>query len=301
MDSTGSFIRSVIEQIRYLLDNVIADAKYDDAFLARTVIPSAIANVMGEVRMNQDDLIVIRSSISVVAGTENYLLPPCVGEVWRLGKLDSYGNLTHDWRPNDERHPDGPGWSLQANMISFRPIPQTTETWTLWWTPSADATCHVGTGEVVSTTVIELAETPTLGILDRRHNAYVGAVIRILESDRVLQERVITSYSTNTRLATVDVPFTSLPTAGQEVDYEIAPIFYRPMLDAVALKAAMVIGVPRDISEKQMMYLDKNYSAAMKALSDHLTNKQLRTGKGIDWKTLDNQEFTNWYYLGLPT
>ena len=66
---------------------------------------------------------------------------------------------------------------------------------------------------VVSSTVITLDSTPDLGQLDRRANAYVGSVIRVLSSSRVFQERVISAFDATTNRATVRVAFWRVPAA----------------------------------------------------------------------------------------
>lgn len=298
MHPSGSFLMTVIERARFLLEEPGGDTQYPDSFIARQVIPPEFATVMNSLALGQENPILFRMTISLVDGTEYYVLPPCVRQVWRLGKYDSEtGVITHDWYPRSDQSPMGKGWALEANTISFSPTPTSAEDWTLWYVPSSDYLCHQGSGTVSGSlrTSIVLASTPTLGILDQRPNAYVGAVLRVIHTGAPWQERVITSYDVATRTATVNIPFdsTGYPAAAAAITYEIAPIAWQSLWATIALRVAFQLGVARNVSEKKLGLLDGLFNRSLKSIRDHLGNLQGRRPKSFNNQTYDNRDFTS--------
>jgi hypothetical protein len=297
-----TFLSTVIERARYLAEDPTADTQYSDAFLARQVIPAEYATVMNTVQLGMENPIVMRYSVDLADGTEYYTLPPSIRQIWRVGKIDDNGAVTHDWYPRGEQSPMGKGWAIEGNMLTFNPIPSSAETWTIWAVPSADFMCHKGSGTLtnISTTTSELGHTvalasaPTLGLLDRRPNAYAGAVLRLVDDNMPIQERVIQSYNVSTRVATVRTPFEStgvvaLGTA--TVKYEVAPYYWQGLWNAIAIRTAFQIGVARNLSEKKMGMLDGLYRHAIKTTRDQLGNMMGRRTKGFNMMTLDNVDF----------
>lgn len=297
MHTSGSFLDSVIEYARFILEEPAGDTQYSDAFVARQIIPSTYDEVMNSIALGQENPILFRYTISLAASTEYYVLPPCVRQVWRLGKIDTNGAVTHDWYPRGEFSPLGRGWSIEANTLAFSPIPSQAEDWTLWYVPSCDFMCHKGSGTVVGTArdTIDLAASPSLGILDQRPNAYAGAVLRVIHSGAPWQERVISSYDVATRRAVVRVPFatTGYPAAAAAITYEIAPIAHLSLWKAIACRTAFNLGVARNVSEKKLALIDAEYRRALKAIRDRLGNIQGRRNKGFDRMSYDSAAFTD--------
>lgn len=297
MHPTGSFLLSVIERARFLIEDTASDTQYNDQFLARQVIPQVYEEIMSLLKLNAENPILFRYSVPLVAGTEYYILPPAIQQIWRLGKLDATtGVITNDWFPRGESSPMARGWSIEGNMLAFSPIPTEAETWTLWYVPSCDFMCHKGTGVITGTDrdTITLAAAPDLGILDQRPNAYAGAVLRVIHSGVPWQERVIASYDVSTREAVVRIPFdtTNWPGDGEDITYEIAPIAWTSLWNAISLRIAFNIGVARNMSEKKLGLLDGDYRRAIKSIRDKLGSMMGRRTKGFDNQTYDNRDFT---------
>lgn len=279
------------------------DTQYNDAFVARQVIPQVYEEVMGLLKLNSENPILFRFSVDLVIGTEYYILPPAIQQIWRLGKIDATtGTTTNDWFPRDEFSPLGRGWSIEANMLSFSPPPTMAETWTLWYIPSCDFMCHKGTGAYSLSdtgdddrTTITLAAAPDLGLLDQRPNAYAGAVLRIIQSGVPWQERVIDSYDVANRRAHVRIPFdsTNWVDVDDPVTYEIAPIAWTSLWNAISLRVAFNLGVARNLSEKKLGLIDGEYRRAVKAIRDKLGNIMGRRTKGFANQTYDNIDFSS--------
>lgn len=297
-DSTGSMIASVFDMARAIVEEPIGESQYDDAFLARQVLPACWTKVWNACRLGAQNPALIKFTFTATAGVEEVRLPPCIGQIWRVGKFNSTtGELTDDWRPDGEFHPWGPGWSIQQNMLTFRPYPVRTETdWAIWFVPSADALLHRGTGVAQSTTRLGVAldATPDIGLLDPRVNAYVGSVFRLINNTGVpVDERVIKTFTASTRVATWSLAFdsTNYPASGASVNYEIAPLGYNAVWDALSYKIAMWIGTARNISEKRMAFLAREYQESLKAARDVLGNYNLRRQWHVDWRNYDNPDY----------
>ena len=315
MDTTFSMLKTVAEKVRFYLDDPDLDAKYTDQYLVRYIIGPAMVDVVARLNLNQDNPVVVRHSISLVENQEYYLLPPGIQEVWRLATIDSTGRILTDNKPRGVWNPRGPGWALEGNLLTMRPFPTQAETVDLWYVPSFDVQMHYGTGVLRGRTV-EFATTPTLGLLDRRQNAYAGCVLRLLpESPGVVQEMIIASYDAETRTATVRLPFgaeysdgssSSQPSAtvsggvgssesssssdgfSDTVTYEVAPKMGQALWEAIACASACKLAVAKNVSEKKLGFLEREYKKAMKTITDNLQNMQMRTGKAFEKNTEDH-------------
>lgn len=296
-DTSGSALLEIIDNARALLEQPVSEAQISNQLLIERRITAEWSKLWTAIRMSMQNPPLIRFTLSVTANTEHVLLPPNVGQIWRVGKISATsGELEDDWEPRGEFHPWGPGWSIQQNMLSFRPFPRLTETWVLWYIPSYDMKLHKGTGVVQGTarTSIALAATPTLGICDLRPNAYVGAVIRLVDNAGIpWDERVINTFDAATRIATWQVPFasTNYPAAAANINYEIAPIGYQAIWDALSQRLAIWMGVTRNISEKRKAFLEAEYQRSIKAARDVFSNLNMRKQFAIDWRHYDNSEY----------
>jgi hypothetical protein len=314
MHSTGSFLLTVIERLRAYLDEAIMDAKYTNDYLVRHVICPEMVNVMSRLSNNADNLIRIRHEITLVKDQEHYILPPNIGEIYRFAVVDSNGRITKEFMPRNEFNPTGPGWHIQGNLLSIRPFPGVGETADIHYIPTGDffPHYHAGSestdgGEMTSFTTFVFDDTPTLGGIDNRENAYAGAVLRVwttaaghhggLPDHAVLEERIIESYDASTRIATVRRPFTTDICDGTKpgLRYEVAPVGMNSLYQAITCAAAMNLGTARNITQKQMTFLIVQYKMAMKTIGDNLSFMQARKPKHFEKNTVDNRSS---YLLG---
>jgi len=170
-----------------------------------------------------------------------------------------------------------------------------TTTFTLSETLGGTALVTVGgstTGlsfSVVSDTVVfSLTGTPALGVIDRRDNAYLGCVLRILTSTGIVEERIISKWTKNATFfeTQVRLPFTYATPGSITVEY--APFGLESLFEAVAVGGAIKLGTYKKISGAQFQMLQLQYKDAMKTAMDHFANKQMRTGKYFERSTADN-------------
>lgn len=288
MHSTGSIIKTYCEKLRHYLDDPDLDAKYDDNYLVRFFLSSAMTDVISRVSMMSDAQIVSPLTLTVAANTQYYRLPPMVRQVLRIGVTDATnGNFIEDFHPRSEFNVYGPGWTLEGNTISFKPYPTEAKTYTLLYVPSGDVSAHyeAGTGGTLNANgTFTLDSTVTIGSLDKRENAYVGCYLRIFGTN-ITDECVISAYNASTRVATLR---TSATNAAGTYNYEVVPFVSEPMTDAIALSAAMRAGVGRKISQGQQQSLAFAYRQAIKTAHDTLGNMNSRTGKRFSGGTVDN-------------
>lgn len=294
MHSSGAFLNSVLERARSLIEEPVVESQYNDSFLARQVIPPEYAIVLGALSLGMDNPIVMRLTVTITSGTAYWRLPPCVRQVWRLALVPVSGspNLIKDFWPRGEDHPFGPGWRIEGREIVFDPPVTSDQTWSVWFVPSADVIPHVGTGTIqASGSEVVLSAAPSLGILDRRDQAYMGCTIRVLGTT-THEERVIQEYNPTTRVATLRSALTA-NTSGTAT-YEVAPLGWAALWDAVAIRTAIRLGAMRNASEKKLAVLEGLYNRALKAARDQLGNMQGRRTKGFERRSMDHPDYVEY-------
>ena len=297
MDSTGSFLKTVLERVRGYLDDSDFDAKYQDQFIVQHVIMPALVDVWSRVSLNADNPVMLDYTITLVENQECYVLPSCVGEVHevvQMSTVENNGLPSTELVPNHRMSVGGHVWALEGNMLCFRPFPTGVTgitPYTIRYTSNGDMSPHYDsttTGVIATSgTTFVFASAPTLGLLDKRENCYAGQIIRILDGT-VFEERIIASYEASTRTCTMKRPFIS--TVGGHA-YEVAPARSQGMVEAVAIACALKLGTWRKCSQAQMGMFTQQYRSAIKTIGDNMANMQMRTGKSWAKDTRDNP---NW-------
>jgi hypothetical protein len=302
MDTSRSFIKTVLARIRGYLDDPDFDSKYTDQFLLQHVVMPSLVDVWSRVSLSADNPVMLDYNITFVENQECYTLPACVGEIHEIvqytginGSQVSNGVITDDLRPSHPQSRTGPVWMIEGNMICFRPFPQNLDsagnpnlTWTIRYTTNGDMLPHYSSTNLgtlnAAKTEFTFNSNPDLGLVDYRPNAYAGQFVRLL-SGSVHEERVIASYNPSSRVATLVRPFT---VAAGTYTYEVCPPQSQGMVEAIAIASALKLGAWRKISQAQNQLLTQQYRSAIKTIGDNLANMNLRTGKGYAKDTRDN-------------
>jgi hypothetical protein len=298
MHSTGSFLYTVLERIRGYLDDPDFDAKYDNDFLIRHIISPTMVDVLSRINMNRDDPVVLRHEFTPSSTVEYYQLPPSVGEIWRVSRRDSDGNIIDDMKPRSEFHPEGVGWAIEGNCLRFDPK-LSDNTWTVYYVPSGDVMPHYsadGGTMAADRKTFTLDTTPNLGSLDRRENSYAGQILRVIPSSGMVEERVIASHDVDTNEVVTRTAFTTV--LSENVQYEIAPIRMQSLYEAIAAGSSLKLGAYRKISNSHHQMILQQYRSAIKTATDNLANLQMRTGKSWMKKTVDNPNYDDIFYAG---
>jgi hypothetical protein len=304
MHDTGSFLYTVLERIRGYLDDPDFDAKYNNDFIIRHIISPTMVDVWSRVNMNLDNPVVLRMEFTSNPTVEYHQLPPSVGEIWRVCRRDSDGNIIEDIKPRNEFHPSGVGWALEGNTIRFDPQ-MSEQVWTIYYVPSGDIMPHYAGATTTATSgfmggdrkTFTLATTPTLGGLDRRENSYAGQILRLLPDTGRIEERVIESHDVDTGKVTTRIAFDN--PISDALKYEIAPIGMQSLYEAISAGASMKLGAYRKITGTHYQMILQQYRSSIKTAGDNLSNMQMRTGKSWSKKTTDNPAYGDVSSAGL--
>lgn len=289
MDPTGSKIIGAIEDIRMLLNVSSLNAKYDNNYIARTILPRAVNDVYVRSILTSDNPVYCRMSLPIAAGQEYYQLPVAVQAIMGIRMYSTQGDLLGDWRPRQSMDPRGPGWQIEGNMLHFLPIPQAAETWEVWYVPSADVPFHYGiAGTATGTTNITSLGlgTPTYGLPFKFANEPVGQMLRILGSG-AWYERVITSYNQSTNTVSWSNAVAVVSGVSGLV-YEVVPSGMGPLWYAASARAACELGISLDVPANKRQALKESALTALKTMRDTLSNLNSRVGKGWEKRTIDN-------------
>jgi hypothetical protein len=309
-DSSNSLLKTVIERIRGFLDDPDLEAKYSDDYLVRHIIAPSFATIMSRINNSTSSPVLKRLSFPIVSTERYYQLPPCVGEVWRLAILDNNGYLLQEALPRGMYNVRGSNWQIEGNIISFYPFPDGDYSdLELWYCPSGDYNpiyISSGTGHTLSvdkkSITFATSTVPTLGSWDRRPNAYVGQIVRLLPSavTGVVEERMIDSWApsspgASTWVATLRTPFVYAASGTLSAGgFEIAPEGSEPLYEAMAAGAALKLSSYRKLSGEHFGMVQAQYRDAMKTLLDHYSNVQMRMPKAWERDTVDNQVGQHW-------
>lgn len=264
---------------------------------------AAWPEVVAEVWALGDDKVRVRHDVSIVANTHEYALPPYIGQIY---SVEHYSNATAvansqllwEIEPRSFLNPYGPGWMIEGPMLYMDPRFPADTVVRLTYTPNGEVLAHEGVGTMVATanstdvtgvTSVVLSNSPTLGSLDGRKEAYAGCILRVLNTvggwedadPAIVQERVIKTYDFTTRTATFAPSLNPLPaytgTTLNNVNctYEVIPLHMGLCKDVLSLKVARkifnVIGDGTRARSAHFEYLD-----ALRTLKLGSSKKQAR-------------------------
>ena len=246
------FVSDTIELVREMTNEPSADAKYGDARIIK-YLEWAWAQEVPSLWANADGPSTIRWEFTIVADTIHYVLPPYVGEIIQIAKLDSNRNVEWMLRPRARSNPAGPGYEVNGGILTFTPTPQLGETFTMHFMPSGEIKlCEGPLGAASTTSVLNLG-TPTVGTRDGRvANAYAGYTIRVTDTNGRVEERQVVSsaFDGDDHTATVGAAFTV--TCDTNSTYEMVPIVGITVQRLVAIAASIAILQNEGIEKREM-------------------------------------------------
>lgn len=294
MESTNSFLRTVLARVRFLLDDPDVDAKYSDDYIVRHCITPAMVDVVSRINNTSQAQVLLKFDITLVDGTTSYKLPPCVHEVLRVVVLNEDDlEVLQDLLPRDRMDYRGKNWSLEgfpgSLTLKTGNVIANTESIQVWYISNGDVMPHAGTGTLdADLETFTLASSPSLGALDRRPNSYTGQVLRLIPATGAIEERLIATHEKDGSdwVITVDPPFTE--NTNGSILYEVAPVGSQPLIQAIAVWASMQVGTARKITESHMGRLRTMYIQALKTIGDNMTAMQSRVPHHFVKATVDN-------------
>ncbi|KKM83707.1 hypothetical protein LCGC14_1306610 [marine sediment metagenome] len=284
--SGSGFLSDVVSLVRKATDEPSQSPKYTDGDIVE-YIQAGMDAVMTDIAINTDHPIVVRYSITLVDGTQYYVLPPNVAELIRVAKINSTTGLPeYEAWPGSYMNPGGAGWKLEGNVLRLLRDWNSTDTLELMYYPNSEPAMHKATASSVAAGTITFPSSVTDGTLGTRPNEYVGMLCRILSSDTNLQEeRLITGYVVSTRVATLAKDWDTTPIG--TIVYEVVPIFSRTIKHVVALRTAIDI-LSNEGNSQRMATLNQNYAIKLSAMRRQLSKMEGRFPHHFDGDTWDN-------------
>ena len=298
MDSTQGFLQTVIARVRGYLDEPDTDAKFTDDFITRHCIGSALQDVYSRAHLNADNPILCTWTFDIEPDVVEYQLPPCIGELWEIVTRDDHGRIILDAVPRSHFNPSGPGYEIQGNLLVLgRSEPREVTDVQVTYIHNGDIRCHFSvTGELDDNagTHRMILGTPTYGEIDRRVNGYAGQILRVIPATGPIEERVIerSYYESSNWYVDLRLPLTetTVPSADNNVVYEIVPPMHESFVEAVSAAVALRLGTYRGISQAKMGAIEREYRKSMKTVKDAVAFMQMRVPKRFQKDTRDNPE-----------
>jgi hypothetical protein len=292
-----SCLHMILEKTKTIIDDVAKELDYSDDYIFRHGIVPEYSRVVSRIQNSASDYVIEKTTISLIVNQQYYVLPACIGEIIRIVTMYDDGRIKTELLPRNQFNPRGPNWSVEGNMLSIRPFPQVAQDIEIWFIPSTDVKPHYAEDGVMTTGSLTLTDgswdSQILGDLDRREGAYVGCMVRAIgRATGMVEERIISGHvaSTNPPTVTFRSVFTDLEIIGGTVSYELVPLHFNAVSEAVAQGAAMNLLVSaRRVTKAQHAMLMINFKSAMKTAMDHSTFKQNRIPKSYEKDTVDNR------------
>ena len=308
--AADGFLTRTISRVRTFTDEPSSNAKYTDAKIL-DLVESSWADVLEEINRNASAPVRVRHDLAIDTATglnaNTYILPPTIGRLFQIDKVDSNGNVEWTIVPRSPWNPAGPAVLLEGNCLTISPDwGAGSYTLRLTYMPVGDVRLHEGTiaasaitnDATANTCAVMLASSPDTGSLDTRPNAYAGSVLRILgdggtgATNDYVQERVIRSYDVETRTATVSPALTYVPT-GTEVTYEIAPLLANAFDIVVALDvASMILGIEGDPKREKSTALQ--YARKIRTIRLNAAAYESIVGQHFQRDTITNGMVFRW-------
>jgi hypothetical protein len=284
--SGSGFLSDVVSLVRKATDEPSQSPKYTDGDIVE-LLQAGMDAVITDIHVNTDHPIVVRYSITLVDGTQDYILPPNVAELIRVAKVNTTSGLPeYEAWPGSHFNPGGHGWKLEGNTIRLLRDWDSTDTLQLMYHPNAESAMHKAQASAVGDTSVTFPSSVTDGTLGLRPNEYAGMLIRILSSTQNIQEeRVCTAYNVATRVATINKAWDTTPTG--TVVYEVVPIYSRLIKHVVALRTAIDL-LSQEGNSQRMATLNQNYAIKLSAMRRALSKMEGRFPHHFDGDTWDN-------------
>lgn len=272
----SGILARIIKRVQTLANEPETDAKYTPE-LFWPFIKAGVEHATRELNAMGDHPIIVRFTVSVTPGVQNYYLPCNIGQILRWGFMDAQTHLMRDWVvPRSNLNPAGCGVSFEGNMMHVGQLPTQTESVVVEYIPNGECIIHYGTvteASFADSSTMTLDTSPNEGYFDQRPNAPLGSIVRLLSGPTPtgysffpVQERYVTGYDSTDGTITVtpafDVDFSG--EAGTYT-YELIPVLLPQFIDAIAWD---ITGQFAGIAESynKASYAERQFSRIMRDL-----------------------------------
>jgi len=288
------FLSRVVANVRNFTNEPETNAKYNNDDILRLMC-SAWSQLWTELNLTADNAPVVRYDVNIVKGRQDYFLPPNIGEILRLYRVNADTKLSdEELIPRSYYNPVGPGFTIEGNVLRLTPVWDVAKTFRLEYIPSGEICPHQGSGKSLTSTTFELDQNTSsmTGAFDGRENAYAGYALMIHQGDAFgkMEERFITSYDLATHVVTVSPAFTLTP-IDELKDYELVPqfgIMFELVLSQMVSRSILVV---EEGTTKRYTGLTQDYREKVRALRIKLTNIQARRADRFEGDVVENRRF----------
>lgn len=282
-------LATLVEQTLTWANEPRISSKYPD-YRLYPLLKANYKELIGELVRLTDSPYTVRFTLSVSNGTDAYMVPPNIGHILRICEIDTTTGLASaDYYNASKKRVGGPFFVLERNTIRFIPSwTAGTRTITIEYVPNGTVDLAYGTitgptsSSDYSTTTFTLSTSPTEGYFDKRPNAYLGSVIRVLSASSnpsgytffPVQERTISAYTPNLAAGpkvTVTPAFDFTMASQSSLAYEIIPEGLDELTSVLSLRTAITLqrleGNAKRADELQKEYLSKMREMRLSAAS----------------------------------
>lgn len=298
MHASGSHILTAVENMRRHLEQSLIGI-YTDDYLVRYCISQAVSRGMSAISMGSNCQAVLKKTFTMASGQTRYKMPPTLEQVWgiRVPGQTTASNIV-DLMPRAFDNPRGQQWRMEGRVLVLDTnIVTDGAQLEVYYTLAGESGLHYGDGEFRDAYTFRLASTPTAGSLDRREDAYIGHILRVIPTNTSYphQFATIKSYDPVTRDCGLDPLYTAdLPLQGgtyqltpSTTRYEVLPLDNLPFMQMVAAMASLELGESRNLEEGKIRKLNMLYDRQRKTIFDSLSARQNRVGKGHEYDTVN--------------
>jgi hypothetical protein len=296
-----SFLTRALATVREMLDEPTVNKKYTDNRII-TQLEKSYVHVLGEVNRNSRTPAVGTYSLTVNSGQlaeQQFVLPHNSGNILAVYLEDEFGRKLHQ-ESRGRQNILGRGVWIEGDTLKVQRGGISSEsgagtaTLNIEHVPVGVARLHRGTLTLDSDgDAATFGATPHLGVLDTHLQAYLGCTLRILEVDgttvtgNFMQERTISNYDHETRVATLAVALDPVPTTDDgNIYYEIAPTIHKGLDEIVATYTAYAICLTEG-NHKRAAGILKRYQTEIRSVRltsyySHLTEATKQRGDSFD-------------------
>lgn len=144
--SGSGFLSDVVSLVRKATDEPSQSPKYTDGDIVE-YLQAGMDAVLTDILINTDHPIIVRYTITLVDGTQFYILPPNVAELMRIAKINSTSGLPeYEVWPGSHMNPGGHGWKLEGNVLRLLRDWDSTDSLELMYIPNSEPAMHKATG-----------------------------------------------------------------------------------------------------------------------------------------------------------
>lgn len=282
-------LTDLVAEVRELVNESSLNSKFTPARVVGK-LEKAFSTVMPEIYRQGGGATLATYAVDVVADRAVYRLPPHVGQILRLSKLDSDGRFMWEFVPRSIWNPCGYGVRVNRPNLQFDPAWKVGDTLTLSYVPSGEVSLAEGPLAVGSTASALLLGTPTLGALATKDNAYGGYNVTLTAADGEQETLFVASSDRSGSTHTLSVTPDATLTLDATTSYEVVPMVGDVVNSAIALRAAHMIANQEGRKERSAG-LHQEYLLYIRQLRLQWANIENIVGSQFATDTFENERF----------